>query len=187
MARELTWLRLSELENAVDNLEMVDYFLENIQSEIKWKWAVIALHQALYGFAICALSGFVPKEVTKPSKKHLDGELISIWKAIDLVKEPPTTPYEFYEPLVLSSDEEWAIKKIVDDFRNEFEHFAPKLLSIEVSGMPMIFSKVLRVIRFLALESKRVNSSIGDEKRVRSAIEKIKSWLKVQQLDETNY
>ena len=48
------WLYLDELENAIDNLEMVPHFLEEINSTMKWKWTIIALHQALYGFAVCA-------------------------------------------------------------------------------------------------------------------------------------
>lgn len=51
------WLELDELENAIDNLEMASYFLEQIKSEKKWKWAIIATHQALYGFAICSIKG----------------------------------------------------------------------------------------------------------------------------------
>ena len=181
MAKEFKWLRLSELDNAINNLEMVSYFLENIAAETKWKWAVIALHQALYGFSITASSGFLQKRVTKPSKKYPEGKLISIWEAIDLAKESADNmASEFYKPLVLSSDEEWAIKKLVDEFRNEFEHFTPKMWSIEVSGMPKIFTLIIRVIRFIALESKRVNSSVSDEKRISVAIEKIESWLTTQ-------
>jgi len=51
------WLRLDEIENAIDNLEMVQHFLEHIPSDLKWKWTIISLHQALYGFLICALQG----------------------------------------------------------------------------------------------------------------------------------
>ena len=44
---EGNWLRLDELENAINNLEMVKYFLEELDDPIRWKWATIALHQAL--------------------------------------------------------------------------------------------------------------------------------------------
>ncbi|HSO13281.1 MAG TPA: hypothetical protein VLT51_12955, partial [Anaerolineales bacterium] len=59
----------------------------------------------------------------------------------------------------------------------EFEHFTPKTLSIEVSGMPKIFGLIIRVIRFMTLESKRVNSSASEEQRIIAAIEKIELWL----------
>jgi hypothetical protein len=177
MAKEPVWLRLSELENAIDSLEMVSYFLANVKSQTKWKWSSIALHQALYGFAISASSGFVKKKVTKLSKRYPEGKLISIWDAINLTKEPADAAFEFYDLLVLSSDEELAIKKLVDDFRNELEHFTPKIWSLEVSDMPKIFTRVVRVIRFIALESRRVNSSVTDEQRIGAAIEKIELLL----------
>ena len=178
MNKEPIWLRLSQLENAIDNLEMAAYFLENIESEIKWKWSVIALHQALYGFAISASSGLIEKTVTKPSKKFPDGELIPIWRAINLTKESSESSLDRYEPLVLSVEEEWSIKKLVDEFRNGFEHFSPGLWSIEISGMPKIFTHIIRVIRFLAIESKRINSSFDDEKRISIALKKIETYLK---------
>jgi len=55
--------------------------------------------------------------------------------------------------LQLSEDEKWAIEKISRTLRNNFEHYLPRLWSIEVSGMPLIVRHVSRVIRFLALES----------------------------------
>ena len=186
MAKSPVWLRLSVIENAIDNLEMVSYFLENIESEMKWKWAVIALHQALYGFAISASSGFVQRKVTRPSKKYSDGKLISIWEAIDLVKKPADVAPEFHKSLVLSSDENWAVGKLVDEFRNEFEHFTPKSWSVEVSGMPKLISLVIRVIRFIALESNRVNSSISDEERIKIALVRVESILNSQLSNEAN-
>lgn len=52
---------INHLDNAIDYLEMVNYFLEHIDSEWKWKWVAISLHQALYSFMICALAGTSPK------------------------------------------------------------------------------------------------------------------------------
>ena len=40
----------------IDNVEMVAHFLESPIS-YKWKWATIALHQALYSALICTLQG----------------------------------------------------------------------------------------------------------------------------------
>ena len=165
-------LSLNEVENSVDNLEMVVYFLENIPSKKKWKWAIIALHQALYGFAICASQGFVQKTVIKP-----DGELVSIWKAIDLAKEASPVSPDYFRPLVLSDEEEFAIKKLVKQFRNEFEHFKPIEWGITLSGMPDIFANILRVIRFLALESNRVNGSQSDLEKIDHALQHIQNLL----------
>jgi hypothetical protein len=149
-AARTKWLRLNGLENAIDNLEMTARFLESIESEKKWKWATIAIHQALYGFAICAVSGTDSRWLLKKRGNKPDW-LIDIWKALERAKDPQWM--RFGEPLVTTPDEDDAIRRLVEEFRNEFEHFKPKHWSIEVSGMPRIFGHVLRVVRFLAIES----------------------------------
>jgi len=47
---------IDEVENLIDNLEMMAHFLE-ASIPYKWKWAAIALHQALYGALINTLRG----------------------------------------------------------------------------------------------------------------------------------
>ncbi|MDD9851121.1 MAG: hypothetical protein OXU94_05070 [Gammaproteobacteria bacterium] len=48
----------TEESNAIDYLEKAYYFLTLIKQEpTNWKWVILALHGALYGFAICALQG----------------------------------------------------------------------------------------------------------------------------------
>ena len=171
------WLRLDELENAIDNLEMTAWFLERIPSEKKWKWTIIAVHQALYGFAICGVRGTDSRWVVKKSKKK-DGWLISIWEALERTKDPKWMPLGISRPLVTTPEEDAAIERLVDEFRNEFEHFKPKHWSIEVSGMPIIVGHVLRVIRFLALESNCVlYLEEGQLLRVQEALAKIEQNL----------
>jgi hypothetical protein len=177
LKEDLKWLHLDELENAIDNLEMVSFFLKIIKDERKWKWAIIAIHQALYGFAICTST---PTDSSFALRDPQDNEshLISIWKALDRAKSEEWKKLSISVPLVTSLEEDQAIGKLVKDFRNEFEHFRPKSWSIEVSGMPDIFKHVLRVIRHLALESNSVTYVDEDlERRARSAISALDSCL----------
>ena len=49
------WLRLTEKTNALDYLEKAyDFIRQTETSVLAWKWVILALHGALYGFAICA-------------------------------------------------------------------------------------------------------------------------------------
>jgi hypothetical protein len=58
MQIEPQWLSLSEETNALDYLEKAHLFILKIEVEaISWKWVILALHGALYGFAISALRG----------------------------------------------------------------------------------------------------------------------------------
>lgn len=157
------WLRLDELENAIDNLEMAAHFLEQVPSEKKWKWTIIAIHQALYGFAICSVQGTDASWLIDKRSKKDEEKLISVWEALKRAKDARWMHLGISQPLVTTPDEDAAIERLIKEFRNEFEHFRPKHWSIEVSGMPDIIARVLRVIRFLALESNCVVYPAEDE------------------------
>ena len=59
---------INEIDNLIDNVEMVAHFLETSIS-YKWKWVVIALHQALYGALISALQGSDPRQTVVDRQK----------------------------------------------------------------------------------------------------------------------
>jgi hypothetical protein len=191
------WLRLDELENAIDNLQMIPHFLEHFSTDLKWKWAIISLHQALYSFLVCGLKGTDAKQTvydkTKDSVRAIilysrnvpvsvianafgvsnnkveqwlgEPYLISIQEALKRAKNQSYLTLAISKPLVTSHEEDQALEKLINEFRNEFEHFTPKHWSIEVSGMPTLFIHILRVIKFLALESESI--IYPDEKQQR--------------------
>jgi hypothetical protein len=173
----VNWVRTDELDDAIDNLEMTVHFLESVSDYRRWKWAIISMHQALYGFAICSTtpsdSSLALKDPSNP-----DSQLISIWTALKRAKDPAWKRGEHSQPLVTSKDDDWAIRKLIKEFRNEFAHFRPKGWSIEVSGFPSIFKSVVRVIEHLALASESVVYT--DEhlaSRTREAIARIRAQL----------
>jgi hypothetical protein len=158
------WLRLDEIENAIDNLAMCHRFLAEIQAPIRWKWAIMALHQALYSFAICAVRGTDSLSVLTRPDDH-NSYLISIHEALSRAKSsrflwPGATP------LVTTDPENVALERLGNEFRNGFEHFRPQGWSIEVTGMPDLFRHALRVLRHLAVESQSVRYET-DEQRTR--------------------
>jgi len=173
----MNWIRTDELDDAIDNLEMTAFFLEELPSHRKWKWAIIAVHQALYGFAICSTTpsdaSFALKDPSNP-----DSFLISIWTALKRARDPAWKRWGHSQPLVTSKEEDRAIRKLVKEFRNEFAHFRPKAWAIEVSGMPDIFRRVLRVLDHFALTSDTI--TYYDEpmqERTESAIMRIRAAL----------
>lgn len=147
------WLRLTEEKNALDYLEKASYYIrETEKSVFAWKWVILALFGALYGFLICASKGTSPAWVTYQTKK---GErLISFDTALKICQDPNRMKIKVYsKPLKLSKNQKDSIEKLHEDFRNYFEHYIPTEWSIEVHGMPQIAIDVLDVIRFLALET----------------------------------
>ncbi len=162
------WLRLCEETNALDDLEKVFYFIEQTNEDTKaWKWVILCLHAAIYGFAICALRGTNGRSVLQDN-----GKLISFKEAI---KRSQNVSYMRMtvesKVLELSTSQKDSIQRLSNEFRNGFAHYIPQLWAIEVSGMPDMALDCLDVIRFLALDSGNYSHLKESEKqRVKSLI-----------------
>jgi len=148
------FLRLSEEENSFDYLKKAyNYILETEKDVTAWKWVIVSLYDALYGFAICALKGTNPDRVTYQTKKG-EVRLISFDEALKRCQDSSwmrmTT---LSKHLQLSNQQEKSIRQLQKTFRNNFVHYIPKGWSIEIHGMPKIAIDVLEIVRFLALDT----------------------------------
>lgn len=171
------YLSLSEEENALDYLEQAYNFIKQAENNnLAWKWAIIALHGALYGFAICTLKGTNPDRVTYNTKSGK--KLISFNEALKRCQKP-----KYMHMLVtskclqLTDQQNKSIHYLKDTFRNNFEHFIPKSWFIELHGIPQIVIDVLNIIRFLSLDTgnfihltqkqiQRIKSIVFQSKRI---------------------
>jgi hypothetical protein len=209
MSKQEDFIKIDEIENLIDNLEMASHFLETY-FPYKWKWVIIALHQALYGALISTLRGTDARQTVvdrkgnkgKAMTLHIDripidviasklGKneaeildwisnpyLISLKEALRRVKRKDCLPPLYNaQPLITTAEEDYAIERLTDEFRNEFEHFVPKGWIIPTSIMSPIVSNVLRVIRFLEFESNCVHISLEQEQRIKTALVKIEHLL----------
>jgi len=121
-------------ENALDYLRNAcSLSKQALFRSVRWKWCVIALHGAVYGFAVCASYGTNYQSVLKD-----DGKLISFWDALKM------------SGLVLLPSEEDSIRRLTKVLRNPFEHFIPMSWTVEIHGMPRIAANVLAVAQKLA-------------------------------------
>lgn len=176
-------LSLSEEENALDYLEQAYNFIKQAENNnLAWKWVIIALHGALYGFAICALKGTDPDRVTYTTKSGK--KLISFNKALKRCQKP-----EYMHMLAtskclqLTDEQNESIHYLKDTFRNNFEHFIPKSWYIELHGIPKIVIDVLDVIRFLALDTGNyIDLTEKQMKKVKSIVFQSKKILKMSTL-----
>jgi hypothetical protein len=104
--------------------------------------------------------------------------LISLDEALRRVRNKEYLPSLVNaQPLVTTAEEDEAIHKLTKEFRNEFEHFAPKGWIVFESLFPPIASSVLRVVNFLMFKSNCINLSIEQEKRLKTAFAKIEPFL----------
>ena len=209
MNKQEDHFEIDEIENLIDNLEMVAHFLESPIS-YKWKWVVIAQHQALYGALICTLKGSDMRQTVVDRQKDsgkavmlrvnevsidviassfgkdeakiqewlVNPFLISLDEAVRRVKCKDYLPSLVnVQPLVTTVEEDKAIDALTKEFRNEFEHFAPKEWIVCTSKFQFIAKNVLRVIHFLVFESGCVNMAIEQQQRAKAALKLIRHLL----------
>ncbi|WP_158735135.1 hypothetical protein [Alteribacillus sp. YIM 98480] len=79
---ESNYYRIDELENAVDYLETTLIYLKDTEHPHRFKWLMISLHGALYGFGVLAIKGTDPtatvyKSLNRSMKKH---EIETVYK-----------------------------------------------------------------------------------------------------------
>jgi hypothetical protein len=173
------WVRFSEEQNALDYLEKVYESLTRVQRRPQeWKWIVVGLHGALYGFAICVLKGTNWEAVTEGPKRRLitfDAALRRCQSA-DFVGF-----YVDSKPLRLTPDQRDAIR-FLKGVRNQIEHYVPKAWLIEAHGLAVSAIDALDVIHFLALESGNVRLDQSQHQRVEACTAKSKDLLHASQL-----
>lgn len=178
------WLSLSEETNALDYLEQAHYYVQQTEKRgIAWKWVILTLHGALYGFAICACKGTNPDNVTfdtREGEKRLIGfdEALRRCQNSKWMRMTVTSKH-----LQLTNQQKKSIEILRKWFRNNFEHYIPKGWAIEIHGMPKIAIDVLGVIRFLALDTGNcINLNQEQRDRVKLMVFQSKQKLKQSQL-----
>jgi hypothetical protein len=149
-APEEVWLTLNEETNALEYLERAASFIREAPENVRaWKWVVISLHGALYGFAVSASQGTNYENVL--SKK---GKLLGIWDVLKMCQDPDHMKMLIHSKhLQLTERQRESISDMTTLLRNRFEHFVPTTWAIEIHGLPQMSMNVLEVIRFLALET----------------------------------
>ena len=133
------WFRLTAETNALDFLERAGEFIRQTESDIKaWKWVILALHGALYGFAISACRSTDYKNIIRRTKKGVE-RLISLDEALRICQDGKWMGTLYGgKPLELTDGQKYSIKKLKKTLRNNFEHYIPKGWSIEIHGLPGI-------------------------------------------------
>lgn len=189
MAKE-HYLKTNELNESVKALEIVAYFLPKVISEnYFWKWIIIALHNAVQGFMVCALKGSNGLNVLKDNVKDkwLDAyrnncgnypiEILDTY--LNLYKKTKGDMMVMYfisRKFIPQGQQGWSIKKL-NFLRNKFIHFLPEGWFLEISGLPDIINDCISFIDFLSFESGNIWMDQGRQGYVRGLIAGIKRDL----------
>lgn len=141
--------------NALDYLRRGVGFLREVEAgeAHAWKWAVIGLHGALYGFAVSAAHGTNPDNVTHVTKSGAR-KLDTFDAVLKKCQNPALMKMNIgAKHLTLTAEQKEAIRMLKDTLRNPFEHFVPMTNLFHGQGLPRIAYRVLEVTRLLALET----------------------------------
>jgi hypothetical protein len=178
------WLRFTVETNALDFLERAGEFIRQTESDITaWKWVILALHGALYGFAIAACRSTDLENIIHRTKKGVE-RLISLDEALRICQDGKWMGTLYGgKPLELTDSQKYSIRKLSKSLRNNFEHYIPKGWSIEIYGLASIAMDMLDIIRFLSVETFRYQHlNQSQRRRVKSIIYQSKRLLKKSNL-----
>ena len=192
------WLRTDEIDEFIDALQHCAELTSAVCSEVRrWKWIILAMHSAVQGVCTCALRGVDTAGISAltndsakavwhwldvESRKETPGPMpcVRLASMVDLYRRARKTKF-LSEPHRLESTEQMTRDILrLNHLRNDFIHFVPQGLSLEVSGMPRIITHCCDVIEHLAVTHPTFGHHL-DEARTRSikdALLKLRSDMK---------
>ena len=159
------YLRTDEELETVDAIRMALRFAEEVRCDnTRWKWVIIALHNATQGMMVLALKRkdranvFSRNDADKvrvaretrslpPPDPYLD-KFINLYDKVKLIRGAGSY---FLSPELDADD-----LKRLNDIRNVFIHFTPKSWSLELAGLPRFCLVATRLIAFLGWETDSV-------------------------------
>lgn len=165
-----------------DSLKQLNSFLHQIQKDkMFWRWAIIALHSALYQAMILTLQGSNYErvlELCRGCKKTRSGKLISFEDAFKWIsQEKKMRRFVVSERFVPSKKHKKAMRLINKELRNRFVHFVPQIWIINTKEFQEVFKSCLEIIRFCLFESGNISWSENEKKPYNDLLIKISACL----------
>lgn len=177
------FLNLNEETNAYDSLEKFSFFLEKTKEDPTfWKWAIVALHNTLYGLMILVLKGTTSLNVINPKKtkkillwKRVYSLMILVLKGtnpLNIIKNKSKHIIYFQEafkriqkkqftqtglgkgiPFNAEKKHKDSVKRLNSELRNRFMHFIPGVWGIEINLLRKITKDCMEIIEYCLFKS----------------------------------
>lgn len=158
------YLRTNLWVDAVNSVESAQTFCARVTlDDLSWKWVLMAVHSAVQGFMALALDRGNALLVMKDrvAEKWLEAhrqatpcplEQMDFFSLYEKVKTDVVARYVDSRRFIPGPSHDDSMKRL-NELRNGFVHFMPKVWAIELAGLPAICLDCLEVARFLAWES----------------------------------
>lgn len=173
--RDPVFIDIDELSGAADALAVSTEFLEQSLTDVqRLRWALIAMHEAIQCVMVCAVSGSSGIVALNQRRKDVQewaerlrgyaegkGEVVSQPQALDhfmslyekTKDESVMRHFVESKPFVPGAWDDTAMHRL-NDYRNRYIHVLPGGFLLEVALAIDTMRRVVRIIEFLAFESK---------------------------------
>ena len=189
---------IDEITDILVSLEFCTFSLNQIRkSELAWKWVIISLHSALQGAMVCHLSGrlligFQEEKTAKKSLERFEKYARNEPAELPPYHEPMASPKVLFERMinpdkrvedtpggVISVTEAQARAfETLNDLRNDFIHFDPKLSCIGIPFMKNATKRSLDILSAIIDDGYIFTQAEEyEEEKMRTEVTNIKSIL----------
>lgn len=157
----MPWLQTDEAEDVICSIEHCSLCLDLVaESPGHWKWAIVALQNALQGAMVCHLAGTAnlghlrANSATEWLNWYASGRVGKVptdWMADPqtllerVAGQKPRIEHGSGSVLAITDDEISAFKGL-NGLRKQFAHFNPMGWSIQLDGLPQIFGLCASII-----------------------------------------
>jgi hypothetical protein len=156
------WVRFNEYEDVLASTDLLASITHTLKKNSSfWKWTILAAHSGAQGALVCSVKDSTGTNIlTKQSavamlnwlENHEGGaprEYLANFTT--LLKKFQT----LHPNSGLTGTQKQNLRRLNDDFRNNFVHFTPKGWGIEALGLPAIIGSALDLIE-IAMQQHRV-------------------------------
>jgi hypothetical protein len=166
-----SWVRFDEYEDVLASTDLLAMVAPNLRKHpSNWKWMILAAQNGLQGALVCAIqdtSGtniLETKSATKVLRylEALEGDIPQERMAdfMTLFRR-----YRKMYPCKGTIQQLKQIRRLHQEFRNDFAHFVPKGWSIELAGLPAIIETALKLIEEAMNQDQVLMRLSGNRKR----------------------
>jgi hypothetical protein len=147
------WIRFNERDDVIASTDLLSLVAPTLKtSPTNWKWIILAAHSSLQGALVCAIKDSTGTNVL--DKRSAAATLA--WLENPTGVHPPRY-LDHYPALIKKYRKKYPestitvqqlkdLRKLHNEFRNNFTHFAPMQWSIEVAGLPRIAKVALDLV-----------------------------------------
>jgi hypothetical protein len=147
------WIRFNERDDVISSTDLLALVSVTLKTNpTNWKWIILAAHSGLQGALVCAIqdstrTNILARASAAATLKWLENTMgVHPSQYLDHFPALIKKFRKKYTDCSITVEQLKDLKKLHQEFRNQFTHFAPMQWSIELAGLPRIAKAALDLI-----------------------------------------